>query len=74
MKDISNTSYSIGTNNSFCVFKSINDILNLIYTNKDKFFKEDFTFSFITTHEGEKHWIEFNDIDDYQQPLMIIKI
>ena len=33
LKDISNTSYSIGTNNSFCVFKSINDILILIYAN-----------------------------------------
>jgi hypothetical protein len=35
---------------------------------------EDFIFSFVTSHEGEKHWIEFNDIDDYQQPLMIIEI
>ena len=35
---------------------------------------EDFTFSFVTSHEGENHWIEFNDIDDYQQPLMIIEI
>ena len=32
-KDLINNSYSIGTNNSFCVFKSINDILILIYSN-----------------------------------------
>ena len=35
-RDLANNSYSIGTNNSFCVFKSINDLLILIYTN-DRF-------------------------------------
>lgn len=33
LKDLANNSYSIGTNNSFCVFNSINDILILIYAN-----------------------------------------
>ncbi len=36
LKDLTNNSYSIGTNNSFCVFKSINDILILIYAD-DRF-------------------------------------
>ena len=35
LKDLTNNSYSLGTNNSFCVFKSINDILYLIYSDED---------------------------------------